>query len=83
MYPCSGVIAVPVHVYNELRGFDTRIKGWGPEDVAFHVNYLNKYRKLFTYLEGTSHSTYNDPSWRQPQGDNYRFVPPITAKGIN
>lgn len=74
-HPCSGVIAVPKNIFLELGGFEESIEDWGPEDVLFHKNYFLKYGKLFHYVEGNSHSTYNDPSYRviKPEHSKYLY----------
>lgn len=64
MYPCSGIVVVPKDIFNELDGFEESIEGWGPEDVVFHRRYFDLKNTLFTYIDGSVHSTYNDPSWR-------------------
>jgi predicted glycosyltransferase involved in capsule biosynthesis len=72
--PCSGVIVVPKNIFLELRGFEERIEGWGPEDAVFHKNYFNLYGKLFHYLDGDYHSTYNDPSYRIVNPEHSKYL---------
>lgn len=65
LYPCSLVNVFPVNIFQELGGFNEDIKTWGPEDILLHRKYFDKYNKLFVYVEGVVHSTYNDPSVRK------------------
>jgi predicted glycosyltransferase involved in capsule biosynthesis len=72
-YPCSGIIVVPKSTFLELGGYEEGIVGWGPEDQLLHKNYFNTYKKLFSYIQGDYHSTYNDPSYRiiNPEHSKY------------
>jgi predicted glycosyltransferase involved in capsule biosynthesis len=73
-HPCSGVLIVPKNIFLELGGYEESIEGWGPEDVFFHKNYFNLYGKLFYYLEGDYHSTYNDPTYRIVNPDHSKYL---------
>lgn len=74
LYPCGGVLAVPVGIFKNLDGFEENIIGWGPEDTFFHRKYFDFYKKPFVYVEGILHSTYNDPSWRiSGKGHNEKY----------
>jgi predicted glycosyltransferase involved in capsule biosynthesis len=74
-HPCSGVFVVPKNIFLELGGYEEIEGGWGPEDILLHKNYFNLYGKLFHYLEGDYHSTYNDPSYRivNPEHSKYLY----------
>jgi predicted glycosyltransferase involved in capsule biosynthesis len=73
LWPCSGSIVVPVKIFNELGGFEEKIKGWGPEDTMFHRSYFEKYGKLFAYIAGPAHSTFNDPTYRGDRPENQYY----------
>lgn len=73
LWPCSGSIVVPAAIFQELGGFEERIKGWGPEDTMFHRTYFEKYGKLFGYIFGSAHSTFNDPTYRGDRPENQHF----------
>lgn len=74
-HPCSSALAVPKEIFLELGGFEESIEGWGPEDILFHKNYFDRYGKLFSYVDGDSHSTYNDPGYRviKPEHNKYLY----------
>lgn len=74
MNPCSGSIVVPTNIFLELGGFEENIVGWGPEDVYFHRMYFNKYGRLFTYVPGNVHSTYNQPEVRLENPGNAYYL---------
>jgi len=80
-YPCSGIIVVPKNIFLELRGFEEKIEGWGPEDLLFHKNYFNRYGKIFHYLDGDYHSTFNDPGYRiiNPDHSKYRKLTLVSS----
>jgi predicted glycosyltransferase involved in capsule biosynthesis len=73
LWPCSGSIVVPVNIFKELGGFEEKIRGWGPEDTMLHRSYFDKYGKLFAYVEGSAHSTFNDPTYRGDRPENQHF----------
>jgi predicted glycosyltransferase involved in capsule biosynthesis len=73
LWPCSGCIVVPVNIFKELGGFEEKIRGWGPEDTMFHRAYFEKYGKLFGYIFGSAHSTFNDPTYRGDRPENQIF----------
>ena len=73
LWPCSGSIVVPKNIFLELGGFEENIKGWGPEDTMLHRVYFEKYNKLFAYVAGFAHSTFNDPSYRGDRPENQIF----------
>jgi predicted glycosyltransferase involved in capsule biosynthesis len=73
LWPCSGCIIVPKHIFLELGGFEEKIVGWGPEDTMFHRAYFDKYGKLFSYITGIAHSTFNDPTYRGDRPENQAF----------
>jgi predicted glycosyltransferase involved in capsule biosynthesis len=73
LWPCSGSIVVPINIFKELGGFEEKIKGWGPEDTMFHRSYFEKYGKLFGYIFGSAHSTFNDPTYRGDRPENQYF----------
>lgn len=52
LYPCSSVVVIPKEVYKEIGGFDENYIGWGIEDQDYHRTYLNRYGKLFDYIDG-------------------------------
>ena len=63
--PCSGAVVIPTSIFQEIGGYEEKISEWGPEDQVLHRIYFDKYKKLFTYIPGIGHSTYNDPSVRK------------------
>jgi predicted glycosyltransferase involved in capsule biosynthesis len=71
--PCSGAVVIPTKVFQEVGGYEERISSWGPEDQVFHRLYFDKYQKLFTYIPGTGHSTYNDPTVRHNSPKHQEF----------
>lgn len=73
LWPCSGCIVVPKEIFKELGGFEEKIKGWGPEDTMLHRSYFEKYGKLFAYVSGSAHSTFNDPSYRGDRPENQQY----------
>jgi predicted glycosyltransferase involved in capsule biosynthesis len=73
LWPCSGCIIVPNSIFKELGGFEEKIKGWGPEDTMLHRTYFEKYGKLFAYVSGVAHSTFNDPTYRGDRPENQHF----------
>lgn len=73
LWPCSGCIVVPANIFKELGGFEEKIKGWGPEDTMFHRQYFDRYGKLFAYVAGSAHSTFNDPTYRGDRPENQYF----------
>lgn len=73
LWPCSGCVIVPADIFLELGGFEEKIVGWGPEDQMFHRSYYDKYNKLFSYIQGKGHSTFNDPSYRGDKEENKEF----------
>jgi predicted glycosyltransferase involved in capsule biosynthesis len=73
LWPCSGCIVVPKNIFLNIGGFEEKIKGWGPEDTMLHRNYFDKYGKLFAYVPGTAHSTFNDPSVRGDKPENQYY----------
>jgi predicted glycosyltransferase involved in capsule biosynthesis len=73
LWPCSGSIVVPKDIFISLGGFEEKIKGWGPEDTMFHRAYFEKYGKLFVYVPGVAHSTFNDPTVRGDKPENQYY----------
>jgi predicted glycosyltransferase involved in capsule biosynthesis len=73
LWPCSGCIVVPKEIFKDLGGFEEKIKGWGPEDTMLHRAYFEKYGKLFAYVSGTAHSTFNDPTYRGDRPENQHY----------
>jgi predicted glycosyltransferase involved in capsule biosynthesis len=73
LYPCSGAVIFPTSIFQELGGYEEKISKWGPEDQVLHRMYFDKYNKLFTYVPGIGHSTYNDPSVRKNLEDHQKF----------
>jgi predicted glycosyltransferase involved in capsule biosynthesis len=73
LWPCSGCIVVPPEIFNTLGGFEEKIKGWGPEDTMLHRAYFEKYGKLFAYVPGIAHSTFNDPTYRGDRPENQYY----------
>lgn len=73
LWPCSGSIVVPKDIFLELGGFEEKIKGWGPEDTMLHRAYFDKYGKLFAYVAGSAHSTFNDPTYRGDRPENQHY----------
>jgi predicted glycosyltransferase involved in capsule biosynthesis len=73
LWPCSGSLVVPAGIFKELGGFEEKIKGWGPEDTMFHRSYFEKYGKLFAYMDGYAHSTFNDISYRGDRPENQYY----------
>jgi len=73
LWPCSGSIVVPKEIFLELGGFEEDIKGWGPEDTMLHRTYFEKYGKLFAYVPGAAHSTFNDPTYRGDRPENQKY----------
>lgn len=73
LWPCSGCIVVPKNIFTALGGFEEKIKGWGPEDTMLHRAYFDKYGKLFAYIPGTAHSTFNDPTVRGDKPENQYY----------
>ena len=71
--PCSGAVVMPTKVFQEVGGYEERISSWGPEDQLFHRLYFDRYQKLFTYVPGTGHSTYNDPTVRHNNPEHQEF----------
>jgi hypothetical protein len=61
LHPCSGSMAIPVKVYNEIGGFDENFIGWGPEDQEYQYRYFLKYNKKFTYIDGQCYSLHHGP----------------------
>jgi len=84
LWPCSGAIVVPVHIFKEIGGFEEKIKGWGPEDTMFHRMYFEKYGKLFGYVAGSAHSTFNDPTYRgdRPENQHYKDLVDFKDKRV-
>jgi predicted glycosyltransferase involved in capsule biosynthesis len=79
-YPCSGCIVVPKDIFLSIGGFEEEIIGWGPEDLWFHKQYYDIYKKLFHYVDGSAHSTYNDPSCRVRAPEHEKYLD-ILASG--
>jgi len=73
LWPCSGCIVVPKDIFLELGGFEEKIVGWGPEDQVFHRRYYDKYNKIFSYIQGKGHSTFNDPTYRGDKPEHKEF----------
>lgn len=73
LWPCSGSIVVPKDIFLELGGFEEKIKGWGPEDTMLHRAYFDRYGKLFAYVGGSAHSTFNDPTYRGDRPENQLY----------
>ncbi len=73
LWPCSGCIIVPKDIFLELGGFEEKIVGWGPEDQVFHRAYYDKYNKIFSYIQGRGHSTFNDPTYRGDKEEHKEF----------
>lgn len=59
--PCSGSMAIPAKVYNEIGGFDDNFIGWGPEDQEYQYRYFLKYNKKFRYINGKCYSLHHAP----------------------
>lgn len=78
LWPCSGCIVVPKNIFLELGGFEERIVGWGPEDQMLHRSYYDKYNKLFSYVQGKGHSTFNDPTIRGDKDEHKEFKDLVT-----
>jgi predicted glycosyltransferase involved in capsule biosynthesis len=64
LWPCSGSVIFPTKIFQDLGGYEEKISEWGPEDQVLHRIYFDKYKKLFNYVSGIGHSTYNDPTVR-------------------
>jgi predicted glycosyltransferase involved in capsule biosynthesis len=73
LWPCSGLIVVPTEIFLSLGGFEEAITGWGPEDTFFHRAYFDKYGKIFGYVFGHGHSTFNNPEVRIERLENQRY----------
>jgi predicted glycosyltransferase involved in capsule biosynthesis len=72
LFPCAGSVVFPIKIFQKLGGYEEKISKWGPEDQLLHRLYFDRYNKLFTYVPGTGHSTYNDPSVRQNLFEEYK-----------
>jgi predicted glycosyltransferase involved in capsule biosynthesis len=73
LWPCSGCLIVPKEIFKDIGGFEEKIKGWGPEDTMLHRAYFEKYGKLFAYVSGMAHSTFNDPTVRGDRPENQYY----------
>jgi len=78
--PSSGCLIVPKDKLKELGKFNEEVEGWGPEDALFHKAYFDKHKKLFTYIRGVAHSTFNDPGYRTKKPSNKKFEDIVNFK---
>ena len=73
LHPCSLITVFPASVFKELGGFNEDIKSWGPEDTMLHRKYFDTYNKIFVYVDGIVHTTFNDPSIRKVNPDYQEY----------
>ena len=52
LWICSGLIVITKKAFEELGEFDENYIGWGQEDIDYHKRYLDKYGRLFDYIDG-------------------------------
>jgi predicted glycosyltransferase involved in capsule biosynthesis len=72
--PCSGGMIVPSEIFLNMGGFEEGIEGWGTEDIVFHKKYFKIYKRVFHYIDGSAHSTYNDPTVRVKNSNNEKYL---------
>lgn len=69
--PCAGIIILTDTIFNEFGGFDESYSGWGIEDIDYHKRYLDKYGRLFDYIDGSLISLYHSRAeWTNPDSRN-------------
>jgi hypothetical protein len=59
LIPSGGCNVIPRNVYEDEIRFEERYDGYAPHDVAIHKDYLDKYGKLFYFVEGVMYSMWN------------------------
>lgn len=83
-YPCGGILAISSKQFLSMGQFDENFVGWGPEDQAFHINYYNKYNKLFTYLDCEAVAVAHSKSeWDNNRYNNNKYFKENYLKNIN
>lgn len=69
--PCAGILIITKNLFSEFGGFDESYSGWGVEDVDYHKRYLDKYGRLFDYIDGSIISLYHSKEeWLNPDNRN-------------
>lgn len=74
LWVCSGLLVITKKTFNELGGFDENYVGWGQEDIDYHKRYLDKYGRLFDYIDGIGVSLeHSREEWKTSSNDNVRY----------
>lgn len=69
--PCAGIMIITKSLFYEFGGFDENYSGWGLEDTDYHKRYLDKYGRLFDYVEGFCLSLYHSrKEWENTDNRN-------------
>lgn len=68
---CSGMFVITKKLFEEFGGFDENFEGWGQEDIDYHKRYLDKYGRLFDYVDGVGLSLeHSREEWMMEDGRN-------------
>jgi hypothetical protein len=71
---CSGMNIITKSLFEDFGGFDENYVGWGHEDTDYHKRYLDKYGKLFTYIEGIGCSLeHSRDEWKTTDNTNLEY----------
>lgn len=71
---CSGCNIITKQVFLDFGGFDENYEGWGQEDIDYHKRYLDKYGRLFDYIEGVAVSLeHSREEWKDDSNKNLNY----------
>jgi GR25 family glycosyltransferase involved in LPS biosynthesis len=74
LWMCSGLVVITKKVFEEIGNFDENYVGWGQEDIDYHQRYLDKYGKLFDYIDGTALSlSHSRDNWKLQNNNNIDY----------
>ena len=74
LWVCSGLLAITKEKFLELGQFDENYIGWGQEDIDYHKRYLDKYARLFDYIDGIGLSLeHSRDEWKNNSNQNIEY----------
>lgn len=71
--PCSGVNVISRAAWELVGEFDENFLGWGFEDNAYHINYIEKYGKPYDFIPGLALFVEHDREWKNNTAGNKEY----------
>ena len=74
LWDCSGMNIITKETYLNFGGYDEQYSGWGQEDIDYHKRYLDKYGRLFDYIDGIAVSLeHSRDEWKSDSDKNLNY----------